>query len=76
MKQMDRKDLNEPLMTEEEYLDRMESLKKEQPTVSEVIEEIKRVLKGSGFRIEEATVHYGDIIEGLKLDIKRIKRVI
>ncbi len=75
---MNRRDLNEPLMTEDEMYKKIEECKagKEQPTISEVIEEIKRVLKGSGFKIEEATVHYGDIIEGLKLDIKRIKRII
>ncbi len=72
---MDKKDLNEPLMTKEEYLDRMESLKKEQPTVSEVIEEIKRVLKGSGFEVKTATLDYGCMGESLRLDIKRINYV-
>ncbi len=45
---------------------------KEQPTITEVIEEIKRVLKGSGFRIESFTLNYGLVEDTAEIEIKRI----
>ncbi len=72
---MDRKDFNEPLMTEDEMHKKIEECKagKEQPTITEVIEEIKRVLKGSGFKIEKTEINFDSRFKEINLKMTRFE---